>query len=330
VETKDVAQQVKLGAFVLGGLALFLATAFLIGKENNIFSKTFMISATFKNVEGLKPGDNVWLSGVKIGTVKDVMVAAEGKVLVKLSLKDKQNEFIRKDAIASIGSDGLVGNKIVVIRPGTSSFAVTENDTIKTDSPADTQQLLNIAKDVGTNTRSLTSDLSLIAQRINKGEGILGELLNDGALSRDIRVAVTNLKNTGNNTAQASKELHTLLYEMRNGKGLMPMLISDTSYAHTFTGALANIEQVSANAKIVSQHLQSLASKMDEGDNALGVLLTDENLAQKLKSTISNAEQASQKLDENMEALQHNFLLRGYFRKENKRKEKEAASSKGH
>jgi phospholipid/cholesterol/gamma-HCH transport system substrate-binding protein len=334
VETKEVAQQVKLGAFVLGGIALFLATAFLIGKENNIFSKTFNISASFKNVEGLKPGDNVWLSGVKIGTVSDVKIASEGKVVVKLTLKDKQNEFIRKDAEASIGSDGLVGNKIVVIRPGTSAYAVTENDTINTASPADTQQLINIAKDVGENTRSLTNDLSLISKRINEGKGVVGELLTDGALAQDLRAAVANLKNTGSNTALASKELHTLLYELRHGDGLMPMLISDTSYARTFKGALTNIEEVSANAKVVSQHLQSLASKMDKGDNAVGVLLNDEHLAEKLKTTIDNAEQASQKLDDNMEALQHNFLFRGYFKKEAKRKakesEKEAASSKGH
>src|SRR3954465_3410555 len=98
-----------------------MVSVFLIGSENNIFSRTFNIAAEFKNIEGLKEGDNVWLSGVKIGTVSDVKIVAEGKVVVKLSLKDRQSEFIRKDATASIGSDGLVGNKIVVIRPGTAS-----------------------------------------------------------------------------------------------------------------------------------------------------------------------------------------------------------------
>ena len=327
MEAKELKQQIKLGAFVLAGLALFLMAVFLIGSENNIFSKTFTISATFRNVEGLKEGDNVWLSGVKIGVVRDVQIASEGKVVVKLMLKDKQSEFIKKDATASISSDGLVGSKIVVIRPGSSRESILPNDTINTNSPADTQELFNIAKDVGENTRSLTSDLSAIAKKISAGQGIVGELLSDGELAQELRMAINNLKVTGSNTAQASAELHHLVYELRNGNGLMPTLISDTAYANTFKNALANIEKVSANAEHVSDNLQMLASKMNDKDNAVGVLLNDKAIADKLKSTIDNADQASQKLDENMEALQHNFLLRGYFRKAEKRKQKEAASS---
>ena len=112
---------------------------------------------------------------------------------------------------------------------------------------------------------------------------------------------------------------------------LLPMLISDTSYAQTFQDALANIEQVSVNAGMVSESLQHLASRINDQDNALGVLLTDSVVADQLKSTIENAAQASHKLDENMEALQHNFLFRGYFRKQERKQERarEAASSKG-
>lgn len=330
METKEVAQHVKLGAFVLGGVVLFLAAAFLIGSENNIFSKTFSIAAEFKNVEGLKEGDNVWLSGVKIGTVTDVKIASEGKVVVKLTLKNKQNEFIRKDATASIGSDGLVGNKIVVIRPGSASAAITPNDTINASNPASTEELMAIAKDVGQNTRSLTHDLSVITKRINEGQGLLGELLNDGELSKELRTAIASLKHTGQNTAEASNELHALLYQMHHGNGLLPMLISDTGYATNFKKAMNNIETVSANAEIMSRHLQSLSAKLDDQHNALGTLLSDEHVAAQLRSTIQNAESASQKLDENMEAMQHNFLLRGYFKKQAKQKQKEAeaASSK--
>ena len=116
---------------------------------------------------------------------------------------------------------------------------------------------------------------------------------------------------------------------MRNGDGLLPMLINDTAYSNTFQNALANIEKVSVNAGIVSENLQNLAAKMNDKDNAAGVLMTDTLVADQLKNTIQNAAQASHKLDENMEALQHNFLFRGYFRKQAKREAREAASSKG-
>jgi phospholipid/cholesterol/gamma-HCH transport system substrate-binding protein len=332
MEKKEIAQQIKLGIFVLAGLSLFLVSVFLIGSENNIFSRTFTVAAVFKNVEGLKAGDNVWLSGVKIGTVSDVRIISEGKVVVDLSLKDKQNQFVQEDATASIGSDGLVGSKIVVIRPGKSNRTVSDEDTLNTVSPTDTQDLMNIAKDIGENTRTLTSDLRAIASRISKGQGIVGELLTDGTIAQEIRATVLNLRATGSNTARASAELQSLISEMRNGPGLLPMLISDTSYTATFQNALANIEQVSENAGEVSESLQSLASKLNTQNNALGVLLADSSVAKQLKNTIENAEQASYKLDQNMEALQHNFLFRGFFRKQEKREAREAeeaASSKG-
>ena len=332
MEKKEVAQQIKLGAFVLTGLALFLIAVFFIGSENNIFSRTFTVSAVFRNVEGLKAGDNVWLSGVKIGTVSDVRIISEGQVVVNLSLKENQNRFIQKDAIAAIGSDGLVGSKIVVIRPGRSNTSVAEQDTLSTVSPTDTQDILNLARDVGENTRSLTSDLRTMASRINEGKGIVGELLNDGAFAQEIRSAIVNMRTTGINTAKASQELYTLVSDLRNGPGLLPTLISDTAYAATFQNALANIEKVSVNAGQVSEGLEALATKINEKDNALGVLLADTVVADQLKTTVENAAQASEKLDENMEALQHNFLFRGYFRKKDKREERaarEAGSSKG-
>lgn len=328
METKEIKQQAKLGAFVLAGLTLFLVSVFFIGAENNIFSRTYDVAVIFKNVEGLKEGDNVWLSGVKVGTVTGVQIAEQGKVVVTLSLKNNQHQFITKDATASVGSDGLVGNKIVVIRPGKSSEAIAENDTINSLSPTDTQELINIAKDVGDNTRSLTSDLKLIAKRVNDGQGVVGELFSDGKIAQDLRSAVANLKTTGDHTAQLSYELQSLIKDMRTGDGLLPMLLRDTGYAQTFSQALANVQQVSANAQVVAGNLQNLSSKLNEKDNALGVMLSDSTFATQLKNTVANTEQATQKLDENMEALQHNFLLRGYFRKQDRKKEKEASASK--
>jgi phospholipid/cholesterol/gamma-HCH transport system substrate-binding protein len=324
VEKEDVKQNAKLGAFVLGGLALFLIALFFIGSERNIFARTFQISAIFRNIEGLKEGDNVWLSGVKIGTVKKVQIITEGKVVVTLSLKDKQNEFIKKDATAFIGSDGLVGNKIVVIRTGKLAQAIDDNDTINSLSPPDTQELINIAKEVGDNTKSLTTDLKKIASKINNGQGIVGELLNDGPLAQDFRKAVSTLKATGTNTARASADLSALLDQMKNGDGLIATMVSDTTMATTFTEAVANVKEVSKSASSMAANLEEVSQKMNSKKNAIGVLLADTVFAGKLQTTLDNAQSASYKLDEDLEALQHNFLLRRYFKK--KKKKAEAAN----
>ena len=319
MDSKESRQNIKLGIFVLIGIALFLASVFYIGSERNVFNKTFTISTVFRNVEGLTEGDNVWLSGVKIGTVKKVTIVSEGKVVVNLSLKDKQNDFIRKDATASIGSDGLVGNKIVIIRPGSASESINDSDTINSLSPTDTQDLINIAKDVGSNTRSLTDDLKLIAGKINKGQGVVGELLNEGALSDDLRATIASLRMASQNTSQATADLKKLVTEINDGEGLVTKLIKDSSYAETFDSALANVSQVGINAREMSEKLKEVIDKFNDENNAISVLLADSTFANRLRTTLNNARSASAKLDQNMEAMRHNFLFRGYFRKQAKK-----------
>jgi phospholipid/cholesterol/gamma-HCH transport system substrate-binding protein len=283
----------------------------------------------FKNVEGLKDGDAVWLSGVRIGIVKSVTIAEEGKVIVRMSLRERQNEFIKKDATANIGSDGLVGNKIVVIRPGSAEQIIHDNDTINSFSPTDTQELFNIAKDVGTNTKSITEDLKVITAKLNKGEGIVGELLHEGELSTELRQLINSLKMASQNTNRATADLQKMMHEINTGDGLLTKLIQDSTYVQSFERTLANVKEVGENSRVMSAHLKDIIQKMDNDDNAIGVLLADTTFAKKLRTTLDNAQSASGKLDENMEALQHNFLLRGYFRKQAKAKEKEKEKAGG-
>ena len=315
-------QNIKLGAFVLGGITLFLVALFYLGTEGNIFNKTFSVSAIFKNVEGLKEGDNVWLSGVKIGTVKAVRIFSEGKVIVTLSLKDKQNQFIRKDATAYIGSDGLVGNKIVVIRPGSNAAIIHDNDTINSLSPTDTQELINLAKEVGVNARSVTDDLKTISERLNSGEGILGELLHEGPVSADIRATLASLRTSSENANALTRNARDLITEVKDGEGLFTKLLNDTTYAEKFDSTITNIALAGENARKISEELREVIKKMNNNDNALGVLLADTVVAAQLKTTLENAQSASLKLDENMEALQHNFLFKGYFRRQKKEAER--------
>jgi phospholipid/cholesterol/gamma-HCH transport system substrate-binding protein len=318
MEEQEAKTGIKVGAFVVGGIVLCLGSLFYIGKEGNLFNKTFTVSAAFKNVEGLTEGDNVWLSGVKIGTVQRVQIVAEGKVIVSLTLKDKQNQFIKKNATAFIGSDGLVGNKIVVIRPGNANESIQDNDTLNALSPTDTQELFNLAKDVGVSIRSITGDLKLISERLNSGKGVLGELLSGGPVSDDLRATILTLKSTGDNTNKLTLEANRILEQVGQGDGLVTKLITDSSYAKSFETALQSLSKASENSKKMTEDLQTVVAKMHSGNNAIGILMSDSLFANKLRETLENTRTASIKLDENMIALQHNFLLRGYFRKQKK------------
>ncbi len=323
MKTNEVQQNLKLGIFTVLGIVIFLVGVYFVGSQNSVFSKTFSAYAVFKNVEGLNKGDGVWLSGVKIGIVKDVSIFQDGKVIVELSLKDKQNQFIKKNATATIGSDGLVGNKIVVIRPGDMKQTLQDNDTINSSSPTDTQELFDIAKDVGENTRSLTEDLKLLVAKMNKGQGAIGELMNeDGAISKDIRFAVAKLKETTVQTSQASGQLNSMMNKLNNGDGLINKLATDTTMVTVFNETFDNVKAVSRNAASMSKNLEEVVKKLNNKENAVGLILTDTAFADKLKVTVSNAKSASIKLDENLEAMRHNFLFRRYFKKKEKENEK--------
>lgn len=315
MESQEIKRNIKLGAFVLGGVALFLISVFYLGRENNIFSKTFTVSAIFKNVEGLKDGDNVWLSGVKIGTVKKVSIISEGQVIVTMALKEKQNDFIKKDATANIGSDGLVGNKIVVIRPGSANETIHDNDTINSFSPTDTQELFNLAKEVGTDIKAITSDLKVTTAKINAGQGVIGELLNEGEMAKELRASMSAIRRASENATRATNEINKILTEINQGDGLMTKLIRDTTYAAQFSRTMENVEQVGENAKKMAADLKEVTDKMNDKNNAMGVLLTDTTFATKLKTTMTNAEKASAKLDENLKAMRSSWPFKKYFRK---------------
>jgi phospholipid/cholesterol/gamma-HCH transport system substrate-binding protein len=320
MDQNAVKQNLKLGAFVLAGIILFFVSIIFMGKQGTLFNKTFTVSAVFKNVEGLKDGDAVWLSGVRIGIVRNVSIVQEGKVIVSLSLRERQNEFIKKDATATIGSDGLVGNKIVVIRPGSSPQIIHDDDTINSYSPTDTQELFNLAKDVGLNTKAITQDLKTITAKLNNGEGIVGELIHEGELSTEVRQLINSLKMASQNTNRATADLQRMMHEINTGDGLLAKLIHDSAYVETFDRTMANVKEVGENSRVISSNLKDIIRKMDNDNNAIGVLLSDTTFARKLRTTLDNAQSASGKLDENMQALQHNFLLRGYFRKQEKKK----------
>jgi phospholipid/cholesterol/gamma-HCH transport system substrate-binding protein len=323
MEVQDINRGIKVGAFVIGGIIIFMTALIYMGRDGNIFNKTFTISAIFKNVEGLKEGDNVWLSGVKIGTVKKVEIVADGKVIVSLSLKDNQNEFIKTNATAYVGSDGFVGNKIVVIRPGNKNEVIQDMDTINALSPTDTQELFNIAKEIGSNTKSITDDLKLISFNIKSGKGVLGELMNEGPISKDLRSSLSSIKEASKNSNQATESLNKILNTINTGDGVITKLLSDTSYSRILDQTAANLVVVGLNAKKASNELLETAEKLNSEKNALAVVSTDTLFAAQLKSVMENTKDATEKLDMNMNALQHNFLFRGYFKKQERLKRKQ-------
>ena len=272
-----------------------------------------------------KGGNTVVLIPIcdKSSFMRQMQAGLPDVVLVSLKIREKDQKYINRDAKAYLSTEGLVGNSIVVIEPGNMRIPIEAGDTIGTKYVTSTEDIMRIAERAGEQLVDVADNLGKVTQRLLDGNGTIGMLLSDTSVADDFRSTLANLEATSQRTQRISAEVGQMVNRLQaNRQGAVYTLMNDTSFASTYSTALSNIEETTANAAQASQELQRLSEQLQRDDNAVGVLLKDPNFAANLQRTMSNAADASRKFDENMEALQSNFLLRGFFRKRAKREER--------
>jgi phospholipid/cholesterol/gamma-HCH transport system substrate-binding protein len=204
-------QKVKIGLFTLIGLLVLLFAIFFIGNRKNLFSATFNTYGIFKNVSGLQVGNNVRFAGINVGVVQDINIESDTSVRVDLTLNSDVRKFIKSDSKLSIGSDGLMGDKLVVIAPGgfSSTTPVKDNGELAAVNPVDIDKIIAKLTGVANNAESLTSGLSEIVAKINHGQGSIGRLLNNDKMARDLDATVQSAKSTIQNANKTTSTLNT-------------------------------------------------------------------------------------------------------------------------
>jgi phospholipid/cholesterol/gamma-HCH transport system substrate-binding protein len=192
---KDTSYKIKLGMFISLGIVLFIVGIYFIGEKQQLFRGTFHLSGVFKDVSGLQAGNNVRLSGINVGTVENINIVSDTSIRVEVIIDETIRKFIKKDAVASIGSEGLMGNKILIINPGTGGKMEIENgDIVKTVQPINMDDILISLKTSIDNTSNITSNLSKITGTIQSGKGTIGRLLTDKSLGQTFDSTFVNLK----------------------------------------------------------------------------------------------------------------------------------------
>lgn len=342
---KEKTNTTKLGLFVTVAIALFAFGIFKIGDNDNLFSATFQISSIFQNVNGLQAGNSVRFSGINIGSVGDIVILNDTTLQVNMLLEKKAQEFLKKDAIASIGTDGLVGNMIVNIRPGLGkSEMVTDGDLIKSSAGMKTETIVNKLGNTSENIALLSVNLLEITEKINNGKGSMASLINDDALASDLHLAIQNLRKTTEQVAVLSSQLQTNMQQVYEGKGVAGYLLKDTTLKtkvnltiddldslinHRTAPVLKHLEQSSKDIAHTTAVLKNFMDGVDLDKSLAGLILKDTTFANDLKRTMINLEKGSVLLNEDLEALQHNFLFKRYFKKIEKRKKKDNMRIRG-
>jgi phospholipid/cholesterol/gamma-HCH transport system substrate-binding protein len=193
----STSQKIKTGAFVLLSMLLLLTIVFIIGSQKNMFGGTFYVSAHFKNIAGLKEGNYVRYAGINVGTVDNITILNDTTVVVVLLLEKQIKPYIKEDVAASIGSDGLMGDKLVVIAPGGYAAAqVKDGGQIRAVNPVDVDRIVNNLSKISDNAESLTGSLSSVMGKINKGEGSFGRLVNDDRLVKNLEGTLSTARET--------------------------------------------------------------------------------------------------------------------------------------
>jgi phospholipid/cholesterol/gamma-HCH transport system substrate-binding protein len=213
--------KIRLGLFIAGGLALFVFAIFIIGKQKNLFNPVFKLTTDFYNVSGLQVGNNIRFSGINVGVVDNIRIINDSTVKVDMLIKKDVRKFIKSDCEVAIGSEGLIGDRLLVITQGSTEAPVVKE-----------------------------------GQKLVSAEPV---------------------------------ELDAIM---------------------------ASLQVTAVNAEIISDQLAEIMVNLNSGNGTLGRLIKDTAMASGFSETMLNIKRSSKGLNENMEAAKHNFLLRGYFRKQ--------------
>jgi phospholipid/cholesterol/gamma-HCH transport system substrate-binding protein len=299
MENNTLKFRVRLGLFIAVGSLLFFLAIFIIGKQKNLFNPVFKLTTTFYNVSGLQVGNNIRFSGINVGTVDNISIINDSTVKVEMSIKNAVNQFIKSDCKVTIGSEGLIGDRLLIITQGSANASLAQDgQQLASKEPVETDAILASLKVTAGNAENLSKQLGEFMSGINNSKGTLGRLIQDSSIVKNLDLTMINLRNAS--------------------KGL------DEDMNAAAKNLLGSLEITAGNAENFSKKLDEIMAKINDSSGTLGRLIQDSTIGQNLEQTLINFRSGSQGLDENMKAAKENILLKGYF----KRKEKEAEKAK--
>lgn len=275
--------------FISIGMGLFILGIYFIGEGQQLFTRTFRINAVFRDVAGLQPGNNVRLSGVNVGTVDNIRIESDSSIRVELLIEEKVRMFIKKDAMATIGSEGLMGNKLLMITPGTGGRPrIQDNDTVGTLLPISVDEVFISLKTVIDNTANITANMAKVTERIQSGKGAVGKLLMDSSSAMDFDTTLMNLKSGSNG-------FRTLMEK-----------------ANHLDAAVRTLQVSLDNTAAITHDLSTITASVSAGKGTLGRILMDSTLGLNIDTTIIHLKDGSAGVEPLMKKAKTSWLLWGW------------------
>ncbi|HEY9196010.1 MAG TPA: MlaD family protein, partial [Mucilaginibacter sp.] len=219
MDASENKKAIIVGLFLGLGLILFIVGVFTLGGQQKSFVKNIKLSSTFSDVQGLKKGNNVWFSGVKVGTISAVKFTGPSQVRVFMSIDQNTQQFIHRNAQAKISSDGLIGNKIIVIDGGSPQAPeVQDGDELQSEKLISTDDILKTLQENNQNLLAITGDFKTLSDQILAGKGTIGALMADNTMALQLQASMKNLQVATQSAALMAAQLDKFSTKM-NTKG---------------------------------------------------------------------------------------------------------------
>jgi phospholipid/cholesterol/gamma-HCH transport system substrate-binding protein len=314
MDSSENKKAITVGLFLALGLILFILGVFTLGGQQKTFVKNIKLSSVFSDVAGLKKGNNVWFSGVKVGTISAVRFTGPSQVQVFMSIDQASQQYIHRNAQAKISSDGLIGNKIIVIDGGSPQAPeVQDGDVLQAEKMLSTDDLLKTLQENNQNLLAITTDFKALSHQILAGKGTVGALMADNTMADQLRASMLNLQAATQSAARMAVQLDHFGNKLNTKGGLADNLLTDTATFNRIRLAVTQLQNAASNASTLTNNLNKASDKR----------------AVQVQTTLNNLQQSSIKLNDDLEAAQHNFFLKGFFKDKAKKAKADSLKKAG-
>jgi len=336
--------------FIAGGVLLFIVIIYLIGGKHNMFTSSVRITTVFTDVKGLQEGANVRFTGIDVGAVNRLEILTDSTVLVEISLDRKVTKFIKKDSRATIASQGLMGNKLVIIMPGSADEkSIDQGDNLPSLAAVELDDIIKEIKISGERISAVSANLILITDKMERGEGIFGKIFTDTSFaynlsrtSHNIRVLSdqinrgegllgkllvrsdfsSELDSAANYISDISQNLEGITDKINRGEGLIGRMTTDTTLTYNIYQVSQNLSNATQNLQKMTWNLTEFTETMNSGQGVLNKMLVDSAFADSLDVALQNLNKTLIELQIASEAVQQSGMVRAFSRKARKEEEK--------
>ena len=286
--------KLRVGAVITLALLTLFVTVFFAGNIQDLFSPKIQIKAEIKDIRGLRKGAPVWISGIEVGSVKNIDLNPEYGTLVAMLINKDAAKFIKKDSKASVLTMGLLGDKYIEISDGSAQAEpIKPGDMIQGTTQLEIQDIVNASSESIQKVTGFMDKFGSFIEKIEKGEGTIAKFLTDPSIYNNLR--------------DTTKTLSMILKDFKESEGTMKLLMKDPSLYNKLLSTTSSLEEFSRklnkgqgtlkrlaedpqlyeNLDTASKQLSLILKRIDSGEGVAGSLVKDKELDREMKDTLT-------------------------------------------